>query len=99
MVNMRGVKDPASAFMVPTFLFVGTLLATDRCGRVSRRSRRAGIRCPVAPPPPALPATMQYLGIWLLLKAFSSGCAAMTGVEAVSNGVTAFKEPRAKKAN
>ena len=42
---------------------------------------------------------MQYLTIWLLLKAFASGCAAMTGVEAVSNGVTAFKEPRSKNAN
>ena len=42
---------------------------------------------------------MQYLTFWLLLKAFASGCAAMTGVEAVSNGTTAFKEPRSKKAN
>jgi hypothetical protein len=41
---------------------------------------------------------VKYLGIWLLLKSFSNGCAAMTGVEAVSNGVNAFKEPRAKKA-
>jgi hypothetical protein len=41
---------------------------------------------------------MKYLGIWLLMKTFASGCAAMTGVEAVSNGVMAFGEPRAKKA-
>ena len=53
---------------------------------------------PVVAPPPALPATVKYLGIWLLLKTFSNGCAAMTGVEAVSNGVMAFDEPRAKKA-
>jgi hypothetical protein len=51
----------------------------------------------VAPPPPAV-QTVKYLGIWLLMKAFASGCAAMTGVEAVSNGVMAFEEPRPKKA-
>ncbi len=53
---------------------------------------------PVQALPPALPQTVKYLGLWMLMKAFSSGCAAMTGVEAVSNGVMAFGEPRAKKA-
>jgi hypothetical protein len=52
----------------------------------------------VLAPPAALPATVKYLGLWLLMKTFASGCAAMTGVEAVSNGVMAFGEPRAKKA-
>jgi hypothetical protein len=51
-----------------------------------------------APMPHALPATVAYLGVWLALKAFSNGCAAMTGVEAVSNGVMAFREPRTKNA-
>jgi hypothetical protein len=53
---------------------------------------------PVAPIPPALPQTVGALGMWMLLKAFASGCAAMTGVEAVSNGVMAFGEPRVKRA-
>ena len=53
---------------------------------------------PATAMPLPLPATVNYLGIWLLLKAFSNGCAAMTGVEAVSNGVMAFREPRAKNA-
>jgi hypothetical protein len=56
----------------------------------------------VAAPPPPLPAFgtfTKFALIWLLLKAFSNGCAAMTGVEAVSNGVTAFKEPKAQRAN
>jgi hypothetical protein len=51
----------------------------------------------VIPPPPAA-TTMKYLSLWVLLKTFASGCAAMTGVEAVSNGVMAFEEPRAKNA-
>jgi len=41
---------------------------------------------PVDPMPPPLPQTVQFLGLWMLMKAFSSGCAAMTGVEAVSTG-------------
>jgi len=98
VVNMRGVKESGFAFMLPTFLFVGTLLATIGVG-VYHAFLAGGHPVPVSAPPPALPATMQFLTIWLLMKAFASGCAAMTGVEAVSNGVTAFKEPRSVRAN
>ncbi|MHB1701570.1 MAG: APC family permease [Acidobacteriaceae bacterium] len=97
LVNMRGVRDTGLAFMAPTFLFVGTLLATIVVGAIHTISS-GGHPHAVEPIPPALPASIQYLGLWLLLKAFASGCAAMTGVEAVSNGVMAFSEPRAKKA-
>jgi amino acid transporter len=97
IVNLRGVKDTGTAFILPTFLFVGTLLALIGVG-VYRTILSGGHPMPIEPPPPALPATMQYLTLWLLLKTFASGCAAMTGVEAVSNGVMAFGEPRAKKA-
>ncbi|HEX3967072.1 MAG TPA: APC family permease [Edaphobacter sp.] len=97
IVNLRGVKEAGSAFIVPTFLFAGSLLVLIGVG-VFHTLLAGGHPIPVVAPPPALPATVKYLGIWLLLKAFSNGCAAMTGVEAVSNGVNAFKEPRAKKA-
>jgi amino acid transporter len=97
IVNMRGVKDTGAAFMAPTFLFVGTLLILIGVG-VYRTIISGGHPVPVLAPPTALPATVKYLGIWLLMKTFASGCAAMTGVEAVSNGVMAFGEPRAKKA-
>ncbi len=98
LVNMRGVKESGFAFMLPTFLFVGTLTATIAVG-VWHTLASGGHPVAVAPPPPAIPATLQYMTLWLLLKTFSSGCAAMTGVEAVSNGVTAFKEPRSHRAN
>jgi amino acid transporter len=98
IVNMRGVKESGFAFMLPTFMFVGTLLVTIAFG-VFHVLASGGHPIAVAAPPPALPATMRYLTIWLLMKAFASGCAAMTGVEAVSNGVTAFKEPRSGNAN
>jgi len=97
IVNLRGVKEAGAAFIVPTFMFVGTLIAVIGFG-VYHTILAHGHPVPVVAPPPALPATVKYLGIWLLLKSFSNGCAAMTGVEAVSNGVNAFAEPRAKKA-
>jgi hypothetical protein len=54
---------------------------------------------PVVPPPPLPPAAVELVSLWLLLRAFASGCTAMTGVEAVSNGVSAFREPRVKYAH
>lgn len=98
IVNMRGVKESGFAFMLPTFMFVGTLLITIGVG-VFHAFATHGHPIPVATPPPAIPKTVEYLGIWLLLKAFASGCAAMTGVEAVSNGVTAFRQPKSANAN
>lgn len=98
IVNLRGVKESGFVFMLPTFLFVGTLLVTVLVG-ITHAVLAHGHPVPVAAPPPPMPATMKYLTVWLLLKAFASGCAAMTGVEAVSNGVTAFKEPKSKHAN
>src|SRR5580658_9951248 len=97
LVNMRGVKDTGTAFMLPTFLFVSTLLTLIAVG-MWKTVLAGGHPMPVAPIPPALPATVGALGTWMLLKAFASGCAAMTGVEAVSNGVMAFGEPRVKRA-
>src|SRR5215472_13559578 len=97
VVNLRGVKDTGAAFILPTFLFVGTLLAVIGVG-VYRTVTSGGHPVLVELPPPPAVQTVKYLSIWLLMKAFASGCAAMTGVEAVSNGVMAFKEPRAKNA-
>ena len=97
IVNMRGVKDTGAAFILPTFLFVSTLLTLIAVG-MWKTVLAGGHPAPVAPVPPALPATVGALGTWMLLKAFASGCAAMTGVEAVSNGVMAFGEPRVKRA-
>jgi amino acid transporter len=97
IVNMRGVKDTGTAFILPTFLFVGTLLTLIAVG-MWKTVLTGGHPMPVAPVPPPLPATVGALGTWMLLKAFASGCAAMTGVEAVSNGVMAFGEPRVKRA-
>ncbi|MHB8542052.1 MAG: APC family permease [Candidatus Acidiferrales bacterium] len=96
IVNLRGVRETGAAFMIPTYLFIGTLLITLGIGLVKAISS-GGHPIPVAAPA-ALHAATAAVGAWLLLKAFSSGCTAMTGVEAVSNGVQAFREPVAKTA-
>lgn len=101
IVNLRGVKETGFAFMLPTFLFVGTLVITILVG-VWHSIAAHGAPVAVTPPPPPIASSEHLVGfalVWLLLKAFSNGCAAMTGVEAVSNGVTAFREPRSQKAN
>ena len=102
IVNMRGVKETGAVFMLPTFLFVGTLLITIGVG-VYQAVLTHGHPTALATPPPPDMAKLETLTPWLLLflllKAFSNGCAAMTGVEAVSNGVTAFKEPRSENAS
>jgi amino acid transporter len=97
IVNMRGVKDTGAAFIIPTFLFVGTLMVTIAIGAL-HVFKSGGHPVAATEMPHALPATVGFLSLWLLMKAFSNGCAAMTGVEAVSNGVMAFRDPRAKNA-
>jgi len=91
VVNLRGVREAGSAFIAPTYLFVGTLGVVIAIG-ISRVIMTGGHPHALAPPPHA-PAAAGAVGLWLLLRAFASGCTALTGVEAVSNGVQAFREP------
>lgn len=96
LINMRGVRDTGIAFMVPTYLFLGCLLIVIGLGFVNVLTHD-GRPVPVVAPP-QLPAASTVITLWLLLKVFSSGCTAMTGVEAVSNGVMAFRDPTTKNA-
>jgi amino acid transporter len=96
IVNMRGVHDTGVLFMIPTYLFTGTLLIVIAVG-IFDALRAGGHPHPVTPLP-QVPAATAAFSLWLILKVFSSGCAAMTGVEAVSNGVMAFREPTRKNA-
>jgi amino acid transporter len=95
-VNLRGTRQTGVAFMIPTYLFVGSLLITLTLG-VVKSVAAGGHPVPVAAPAP-LHAATAAVSLWLLLRAFASGCTAMTGVEAVSNGVNAFREPVVKSA-
>ncbi|HEY0784269.1 MAG TPA: APC family permease [Acidobacteriaceae bacterium] len=96
LVNMRGVRDTGIAILAPTYLFVLTLLGMIGLG-IFHTVTSGGHPHPLIAPP-HLPAATAGLSFFLLLRVFSSGCTAMTGVEAVSNGVTAFGEPRNENA-
>ncbi len=96
ILNLRGVREAGTAFAIPTYLFVGTLLITIG-GGVLRVLFSGGHPIAVVPLPAPPPATVAVT-YWLLLKVFASGCTALTGVEAVSNGVKAFREPTVKNA-
>ena len=97
IVNLRGVREAGIFFMIPTYLFVGSLLVAIVIG-VTKTVLAAGHPMPVVPPPPPPPAIIPVAGMWILLQVFANGCTAMTGVEAVSNGVRAFREPTVKNA-
>lgn len=96
LVNMRGVRDTGVVFLIPTYLFLGTLLVVIGVGLF--RTALTGGHPVAVVPPPRLPDIPAAVSLWLMLKVFSSGCTAMTGVEAVSNGVMAFREPTTKNA-
>ncbi len=89
-LNLRGVADAARAFIVPTVIFIVAIAVVIVGGLV--RSH------PVVAPSGQLPKVAEAVGILLLLKAFASGCSALTGVEAIANAVPSFREPRARRA-
>ncbi|MDG3007679.1 APC family permease [Paludisphaera mucosa] len=90
-VNLRGTRESGVAFLAPTYLFIASLLAVLAIG-VVKAWLAGGRPAAVEVPPSPLPAE-SAAGLWILMRAFASGCTAMTGVEAVSNGVGAFREP------
>jgi len=96
IANLRGVRECGVLFMVPTYLFLGCLLVAILIGAVKVLAAGGHPIPVVAPPAPA--AAVAVMSTWLVLQVFSSGCTAMTGVEAVSNGVKAFREPTAPNA-
>jgi amino acid transporter len=91
LINLRGIRETGSLFMIPTYLFIGTLLATIGLG-LFKALTNGGHPAPVVAPH-MLPATATAVSTWVIVQSFASGCTAMTGVEAVSNGVKAFREP------
>jgi amino acid transporter len=91
LVNLRGVRESGVAFLLPTYLFIVSLLAVIAIGVV--KSIAAGGHPLAVETPPAQPEAQTVATYWILMRAFASGCTAMTGVEAVSNGIGAFREP------
>ena len=96
VVNLRGAREAGAVFALPTYLFVLSLGGVLFYG-LFQTVTHGGHPHPVLAPP-AVPKAAEGVTLWLLLRAFASGCTAMTGVEAVSNGVTIFAKPVVRNA-
>ena len=98
LVNLRGTKESGLVLAVPTYLFIVSLFFILGIGAWAIWTA-GGHPKPVVTPASTGTTSTGALTLWLLLRAFAAGCTAMTGVEAVSNGVSAFKEPTVKYAH
>jgi amino acid transporter len=94
LVNLRGVRESGILFAVPTYAFVAAMLAMIGTGV----GKCAAGACGTAQVPHPLAAGAGAVGVFVVLRAFASGAAALTGVEAISNGVNAFRAPAGKNA-
>jgi len=100
-MNLRGVRESGTAFAIPTYLFMATVLGMALIGVVRKmtgslpQAESAGLELL---PDPGHDAITGLALAFLFLRAFSSGCAALTGVEAISNGVPAFRKPKSQNA-
>ena len=96
LINLRGVKESGATFALPTYFFIVMMFATVGIGLFRALSGTLGTV--VNPPHAVLETGLGVVTPFLLLHAFSSGTAALTGIEAISNGITAFREPRSRNA-
>ena len=96
LINLRGVKESGATFALPTYFFVVMMFVTVGTGLV--RYVTGSLGRVVDPPPLEMVHNAQAIGLFLILRAFSGGTTALTGVEAISNGITAFREPRSRNA-
>jgi amino acid transporter len=95
LINLRGVKEAGVAFAIPTYFFIIIMYVMLFLGLLQVITGQLGM---VAQPPAIAIESLKPLTLFLVLRAFASGTASVTGVEAISNGITAFKEPRSKNA-
>ena len=91
--NLRGVRESGQLFAIPTFAFVVMVALLGVAGLLD-----LGLHHGLRPDPPQAVAALQPLGLFLILRAFASGCSAMTGIEAIANGVQVFRAPEARNA-
>ena len=96
LVNLRGVKESGVIFAIPTYFFVTMMIFMLLLGFIKYISGSLGTV--VDPPSLEVLGPLIVVTPFLILHAFSSGTAALTGIEAISNGITAFKEPRSRNA-
>jgi amino acid transporter len=96
VVNLRGVKESGAAFALPAYAFIALMFLNVGFGLF--RYLTGSLGPVIDPPQQSVTAVLTTIAPFLLLHAFANGTSALTGVEAISNGITAFKEPRSKNA-
>lgn len=96
VINLRGVRESGKAFAIPTYFFLVMMVLMTGFGYVRYLTGTLGVV--TSPPPTDMAETAQAIGLFLILHAFANGTTALTGVEAISNGITAFKQPRSRNA-
>jgi len=94
LVNLRGVRESGVLFAIPTYAFIAAFVALIGTGA----AKCATGSCPQAVVPHPLPVGVGAVTLFVLLRSFASGSSALTGVEAISNGVSAFRHPQARNA-
>src|SRR5262245_18117928 len=97
LANLRGIKESGRIFAMPTYLFIVSTFALIVAGLFQVLTGQA-VRAP-APEITHIPAEIQTLSLFLLLRAFAAGCTALTGIEAIADGVPAFKKPESRNAS
>jgi amino acid transporter len=97
LINLRGVKESGSAFAIPTYFFIVLMFIAVGTG-LFRLFITGTLGNVINPPELEMLGELSKLTPFLILHAFASGTTALTGVEAISNGITAFKEPRSRNA-
>lgn len=92
IMNLRGIRESSNIFALPTYLFIASFIVMIGVGFYQYLTGQ------IPNPAPIIHETYPVIPIFLLMRAFSSGCAALTGVEAISNGIPIFKKPAQKNA-
>lgn len=93
LINLRGVRESATAFVYPTYAFIFGVVALIVCGLFQAFTQTAHVM-----PPESMAREWHWSMLFVLLRAFANGCSSMTGVEAISNGVPMFRKPEVKNA-
>ncbi len=96
VINLRGVRESGTVFAVPTYFFIVMMCLTVIVGFI--RYLTGSLGAVASPPPMEMLHGPQAVGIFLILRAFSNGTTSLTGVEAISNGIQAFREPKSRNA-
>ena len=92
IISLRGVRENGLIYTVPTYYFIACMMILLGWGTLKTLANPHPVPV-IAPPSPHAGHALAAVGMWLLIRAFAGGCTALTGVEAVSNGVSAFRDP------